>query len=63
MAQLAGVDPRTIGWLAVVFVILSFFGIGIKALLWSLALALLGLPVYRHVQNQANKSLRPESSI
>lgn len=45
----------SIALLAVVFVILSFFGIGMKPLLWSLVLALLGLPVYWYVQNQAHK--------
>jgi APA family basic amino acid/polyamine antiporter len=45
----------SIALFAVIFVILSFFGIGMKPLLWSLVLALLGLPVYWYVQNQAKK--------
>ena len=45
----------SIALLAVIFVIISFFGIGLKPLLWSLVLALLGLPVYWYVQNQARK--------
>ena len=45
----------SIALLAVIFVIMSFFGIGMKPLLWSLVLALLGLPVYWYVQNQAKK--------
>jgi predicted PurR-regulated permease PerM len=44
-----------IALLAVIFVLMSFFGIGMKPLLWSLVLALLGLPVYWYVQKQAGK--------
>lgn len=41
--------------LAIVFVLLSFFGIGLAPLLWALVLSLLGLPVYWYVQKQAEK--------
>ena len=41
--------------LAILFVVLTFFGIGILPLLWALALSLLGLPVYWHVQNRARR--------
>lgn len=41
--------------LAIGFVALSFFGIGLLPLLWALVLCLLGLPVYWHVQKQAKQ--------
>lgn len=39
--------------LAIIFVVMSFFGIGMKPLLWAIVLSLLGLPVYWYVQKQA----------
>lgn len=43
--------------LAILFVFMSFFGIGAMPLLWALVLSLFGLPVYLYVQYQAEKRL------